>query len=764
MHNELRAPLVDAEGRVQGTLVVWVPPGQSSPMPPLLDLTHDPGRDPSLEPLQLVEGQEYLYELRSDSPLAGPVALDPVELFSPDRAGAPKGRLRPGLHTGMLVITACLDGRLLGRARFEVRSRKLDYLKQYRWMLRDVADGLAELVMERFAPTEQRFAQEPGRDPVTLYQRFAFLAGLISGETFEAAVHQILARPHRAWVVEAEERRPGQGFPATSAALRQLNRPGRRIEWPGGALQTLPVTVAVGRTVDTVDTPENRFVKFVLTYWRDFAVDVADALAREVPGSPVERGLREVEAVISRLDELLASDLFIGVQRMIQFPGGSQVLQKRAGYRDIFRAYVQFETAARLEWDGAEDVYGAGQRDVATLYEYWVFLKLAEVIGRLCGRTVDPGALFEGRPDGLGITLKRGRSNAIRGEIERLGRKLRIELWFNQTFSGRNRRYSSWTRPMRPDCSVRIQPVDGNGYRTDEVWLHFDAKYRVENLIALFGINPGTDEEEAALLQEEQQPEARLTPKRTDLLKMHAYRDAIRRSAGAYVIYPGDQAEAARMYHEILPGLGAFALRPTEGGEAEGAGPLQEFIDQVITHAASQATQHERTRYWTGLANRVETVTAKPRPTVPFLTRPPADTPVLLGYVRSDEQMAWIHSQRRYNLRADGRTGSVGINSQELAVEFVLLYRLEGMTPELWRVQGPPELYTHERMRRTGYPIGEGQAYFCLPLVPVAGPVPPLPLDVVLGLEERKRKGRPGSPVVVTWLDLLELTREEEQV
>jgi len=32
--------------------------------------------------------------------------------------------------------------------------------------------------------------------------------------------------------------------------------------------------------------------------------------------------------------------------------------------------------ASKLSWQGGDDVYGAGQRDVATLYEYWAFLSL----------------------------------------------------------------------------------------------------------------------------------------------------------------------------------------------------------------------------------------------------------------------------------------------------------------------------------------------------------------------------------------------------
>lgn len=84
-------------------------------------------------------------------------------------------------------------------------------------------------------------------------------------------------------------------------------------------------------------------------------------------------GLRETQDVLNRLDAILANEVFREIGQLSRFPAGNQVLQKREGYREIFRAYVQFEAAAKLSWEGGDEVYGAGQRDVAALFEYWVF-------------------------------------------------------------------------------------------------------------------------------------------------------------------------------------------------------------------------------------------------------------------------------------------------------------------------------------------------------------------------------------------------------
>ena len=88
--------------------------------------------------------------------------------------------------------------------------------------------------------------------------------------------------------------------------------------------------------------------------------------------------------------------------------------------------------------------------------------------------------------------------------------------------------------------------------------------------------------------------------KRQDLLKMHDYRDAIKRSQGAYVLYPGRHVVAEKFkgfFHEILPGLGAFGVAPDENGAAQGLQPLEDFLDQVLAHLGDRTTAQERVSY-----------------------------------------------------------------------------------------------------------------------------------------------------------------------
>lgn len=189
---------------------------------------------------------------------------------------------------------------------------------------------------------------------------------------------------------------------------------------------------------------------------------------------------------------------------------------------------------------------------------------------------------------------------------------------------------------MRPDYSLLISPTDDGPSPFEPIALHFDAKYRVDFVREIFGAD---NEEEITAGSESPTRLERGGPLRDDLLKMHAYRDAIHRTAGAYVLYPGgdDEGDGLRYpeYHELLPGLGAFVLRPTDTGIASGTSALQRFISDVLIHVATRLTRHERSRYW--LSEAFDTSLGGK--STYLLTSPSQDASVLLADLSLDKAM-----------------------------------------------------------------------------------------------------------------------------
>lgn len=704
--------------------------------------------------VRLREATEYLFTF-ADFP-DGVVSTDRGELLSADRESDGRtGRLRTGMYIGSVPVTVYVDGVEIGRTAFEIRPRKLDYERHYRWMLQDIAEELTETVMDRFAAAEQQFSTSESRDPETLYQRFAFLRSLIAGQEFDAALRQVIGRPHVTWIDTPESRPPGRGMRPSSAVARQLSRAGPRTRWDSTAavVDTLPTQLDVPRSEVTQDTVPNRFVKFALEHWRDVVAQIGDVLEQQKPAAFVDRGRREVRALLNELDQLLSEELFREIGRLDQFPVGNQVLQKRAGYRDIFRAYIEFELASRLQWEGGADVYSAGQRDVATLYEYWTFFQLAKVVSELCETPLDVGTLLSADEGTLNIELQRGRDAVLRGRTKRFGRQIDVALHFNKRFAHTKRDSAAagtWTRGMQPDCSLRLAPQD-YGTGTHDVWLHFDAKYRVDRAADLFG----EDDEGDGTRKVPPANDPSGTAVREDLLKMHAYRDSIRQSSGAYILYPGTEPLRYREFQEILPGLGAFPLVPSGEGEAQGTESLRSFIDDALTHLGSQLSQDDRHRFWRARIYGGETVDFRPKWAF-FLSKPPADTRVLLGYVKSEAHHRWIMDQRIYNVRASGAHGRIALTGAELGAEIIVLYGKGTDGIELYPVAGEPEIWRRSRMQNSEYPDPSTELYFCLPIRAEA-----FDFEIALtheALEKVRARVRPGAatgaPVACSWEDI----------
>lgn len=701
----------------------------------------------------LREAGIYRYEI---SMATTNVEVEPRELFDPDDSSYMQGRLRPGSAVGRLRIQVVDGAGLAATADVEVLAVKLDHETEYRQMLTDISSFAAEAVLQGFAPSLLDLA--PSDLPIELmYLRFAMIAAYLRDPAFEAAIARVASQPHRTWVSEQEVRPIGSPFPAGSAFRRAVCAPGPRVPWDGGpaALATLPAALTRDRAEASVDNVPNQFVKFALERWRGVTLELLDALSREsqkVESGPLRRGQQIASQVGAHLDEFLAHPLFREVGPLRRMPTSDQVLLKRSGYREIFRTFAMTESGPTLRIDRPDmnDLFAASQRNVATLYEFWCFLALVSSLGRVCGEDRTARA-FTVAGDGTSMTLRSGEDSKLSWLVRRGGRRLGVEVFFNRTFARGDDRRGSWSQAMRPDCSVRIRPEDSTPSRVSaqelEVWLHFDAKYRVDNLLAQLTSDLGERPEESTTSG----------AKRDDLLKMHAYRDAISRTAGAYVLYPGSEIVNIQRhpgFKELLPGLGAFPLRPSNDGLPAASQALDQFLSDVFMHVASQVTRDERHRFWTATVHRPGAPTVMSSLTTDFLDEPPADTDVLLGFVRSAEHRLWIERVRQYNIRAGDRAGAVEIGGRELGAKLLLLY--ENRNGALHVVHAAKVLSwrpaTAAELKATGYPNPRGALYFVADLELVED-LPAWAGSIDLAL--LTANVRTGAPLVVTWWDVV---------
>jgi hypothetical protein len=232
------------------------------------------------------------------------------------------------------------------------------------------------------------------------------------------------------------------------------------------------------------------------------------------------------------------------------------------------------------------------------------------------------------------------------------------------------------------------------------------------------------------------------------------------------VIYPGDDDGSRKAeykeYHELLPGLGAFALRPTERGVASGRVPLRKFLNDVFEHVATRLTRHERGRYWLEeVYGRYDVSSGEVEQTI--LDEPLPLTNVLLGYVKSAEHWRWIHKTKSYNVRTEERVGGVTSTTAVLYCQLLMLYCPELETIALARVVSSPERVDREAMKVTGYPNPTSD-YWCIQLSWLAAPdsIAGFRAASISAVVERmgKRKGEPAS---ITWLQRGEEVRAHDR-
>jgi len=252
------------------------------------------------------------------------------------------------------------------------------------------------------------------------------------------------------------------------------------------------------------------------------------------------RLLREVTRLRGMLDSLLGRGFLPDVSGPEMLPLGSPALQRKAGYRELLHLWLQFHVGAQLAWEGGQDVWQGGARNVATLCEYWLFFQL-EALFRTKFACVDPlhSVLVENDAGLPRLKLQHGLE--LRTPIgavwsQTAGRHLAAEFHFNRKFGRRpdHRERGSWTRGVQPDYTISIWPAaftKAEAEATDVMaHIHFDAKYRVDFAQDVFGADSSDEVIQDRAESSREQPTA---AKYADLLKMHAYRDAIRRTGGA---------------------------------------------------------------------------------------------------------------------------------------------------------------------------------------------------------------------------------------
>lgn len=507
------------------------------------------------------------------------------------------GLLRLRSHAGIIDLSVSDDAPFVA----EVVCRKIGYLEEFRALLDEVAEEFSELLLQYDSPVSASFNLAdvtPETEAALLFQ----LRHTMAERNLPVALDEIRRSFHsRLDQWQATEDIGSVQEPDIAAFIEEFEASTVVKAGPlAGVFRGYsPREFPVIETRETIDTAENRYVKFFL--------EELQLIAQRLAGSLAHNGrtasLREVEGWIYSLDEELSAGQWRRIGTFTSFPSNSQVLQKRRGYREILKLDLSLRMSLELPWKRAEQLADGligDIRPVSELYEYWCFFLLRRTLAELAEAELPTdGSLIDITENGLQVRLLRGKRSRVSYLYRReASRSLKMNLFYNRIFPRPTRGLSTWygsyTAKFDPDYSIEIV-VDRDG-ESQRHWLHFDAKYRLDSVdIAELSEASGVGAEET----EDAGYEEELTRvhRQDDLFKMHTYRDGILSSRGAYILFPGDgsstKLEGRRrnlfVRHPsafdgppsyLFPSVGAFDLCP--GRDAIQRPLVREFLRGIL--------------------------------------------------------------------------------------------------------------------------------------------------------------------------------------
>lgn len=281
------------------------------------------------------------------------------------------------------------------------------------------------------------------------------------------------------------------------------------------------------------DTPENRFLKYFLLWCQEIYLHIYNHFSQYQIREDCAKSLKIIR-------KYLYHPFFRDIGTFSFLPVNSSVLANRVGYKEIFLHYLKCRNQPKV-FDGyLSDMFNTmGIKSISTLYEYWVFFRIAKELYGADAVLEVIGQQYENSI--LKYNLKISKESS--------------SLYYNKTYNRAPN--GSYNFNLRPDVSLEIN--NGEEIRR----YYFDAKYSNTSL-------PSSEDDPIAVY------------KNLNVVKMLSYLEAISNSDFAVIVYPGTkfsfysrQFKEGNNYVNVptlmdsFKGVGALPLSPNHAKSNE---------------------------------------------------------------------------------------------------------------------------------------------------------------------------------------------------
>ncbi len=268
----------------------------------------------------------------------------------------------------------------------------------------------------------------------------------------------------------------------------------------------LPQSILNHSYDDSFDNPENRFIKFFITtslmilekFYMFFLKNRDDILNKPL--------IEETKIYIDKLKQILRFSYLNHVNNLLLIPMNSTILTRRAGYKKIFTFYLGLKSVPENVFSDIDLDEVVENKSIDVIYELFCFFSIVNVLAEIYNIEINNLKYIVEKKNHSQSLSKKNNSNTI--VYNQKNELPKIKLHYNKSYS-----YPmSYSKQFDPDISIEV--LNSND-EIEEIFL-FDAKFKVN----LESNNKKFKDD--------------------DIAKMHSYKDAIKLSKGAYILYPGN--------------------------------------------------------------------------------------------------------------------------------------------------------------------------------------------------------------------------------
>lgn len=528
------------------------------------------------------------------------------------------------------------ENEVLLEVTLEIFPSKLDYKKDYQKLIEEVNEEIYNLafhfIRKTYLGARTKLEGNPSRT-----EFFRLISRHFT--TFIQSINRIEQQPHHKLSKNYVKARGDQLRKLDSRSrsfLRKNSNLFVDVEngIPIGYKQFMPTEGLRIKKVLTYDTLENRYVKWMIERLIHKLTDLLETIKKNLKNL-IDADLdviNQVEQMADQLQSRLKQSFWKNVGKLDR-SAFSLVMQMAPGYREAFQIYLTVSKGLVLQGK----IYKMSVKDVATLYEYWTFLKLGQILGRKY--TMISQDIVQVKRDGLFVNLETNKM--ARRVFQHPITKEEITLTY-QKYEG-----NLPTTAQKPDTMLSIEKK-GKDYTFNYI---FDAKYRIDYAL------------EGSYYQLKYQIPG---PMEEDINTMHRYRDSIvavnngpyeRTAFGAYVLFPWFDEDAYQEHHFYKSinqvNIGALPFLPNATRLVE------RFVERLIDKSPEELQKQ-------GILPRGTDEEWKSS----------LDPIVLVGLVSTKEEyMHFIHER---NFSIDAKKLKKGWQK----AEYVALYLKKGVVPE----------------------------------------------------------------------------------